>query len=126
MNKILIPITVLVFTYLFASQVVFAGGNNISTMANIMMHLNHYPSDSEKQTLKGIVDNASATAHEKTMAQAMINLEHKAVAADKPKLKSVISDGSASSDAKDLASIILNLSHSPSDGDKTRLKKMIK
>ena len=115
----------IILDVLISGQSAIAGGDAISTMASIMMNLNHYPSDSEKQTLNGIANNSAASEHERIMAQAMINLQHKASDADMPKLKKIMNDDSASADAKDLAGIILNLNHKPSGSDKARLKKMM-
>ncbi len=110
----------------FASQASFADESAaIQSMAKIMMGLNHNPSDGEKGTLKGIVDNKSASKHEQILAQSMINLQHKASPADKEKLSKIMNDNSASAHARDLAGIIHNLDHKPSDGDKSKLEKMI-
>ncbi|MFV2055849.1 MAG: hypothetical protein ACC707_05240 [Thiohalomonadales bacterium] len=106
------------------SSMSLAGDSDLKTMAQIMLKLNHYPSDAEKQTLKGIV-SASSEAHHKTLASAMINLQHKANAADIPKLKSIVSDGKASQSEKDMANILLGLNHSPSDADKAKLKNIM-
>jgi len=110
---------------MFASQLSFAGGGAIQSMAKIMMNLDHYPSDSEKGTLKMIADDKSASMHERVMASAMINLQHKATPADKKKLNMIIKDSSASTDTRALAGIIHGLNHSPSGSDKSKLEKMI-
>ncbi len=110
---------------MFASQTSFAGNSAIQSMAKIMMNVNHYPSDGEKETLKNIVGDKSASKHEQIMAESMINLQHKASPADKEKLSEIMNDDSASADARALAEIIHNLNHAPSDNDKSKLEKMI-
>jgi hypothetical protein len=96
----------------------------VQTMATILEKLNHFPSDSEKATLKGIVDDKNATAHERTIAQAMINLQHAVSPDDKPKLNAVVKDEKAPASVKTLANVILNLNHKPTDADKEKLKKL--
>ena len=99
-------------------------GTAVQTMASIMMHLNHFPSDSEKKALRKIAANSSSE-HEKTIAGAMINLQHKASSADKAKLKMIMNDSSAPEDVRVLAEIVHNLSHQPSGNDKNKLQAMI-
>lgn len=105
-------------------QSAIAASDAIKTMAGIMMKLNHYPSDAEKGTLKGIVDGKSSAA-EKTLATAMINLEHAATAADKKKLKALIEDDATPGPARAMAKIIMNLNHKPSGADKKVLKELM-
>jgi len=122
-----LKITLILLSFLCAltvSAASFAGDSGLKTMAHILMGLNHYPSDSEKQTLKGIV-NGSGSSHQKTIATAMINMQHKAGASDVPKLKSIAGDGKASQGEKDLANILLGLNHSASSSDKAKLKSMM-
>jgi len=101
-----------------------AASKNVQTMAGILMRLNHFPSDAEKATLKGIVDNKAATEGERTVAQALINLQHKVAAADQPKLQALVKDAKTPESIQTLSSIILSLNHTPSDADKDRLKKI--
>ena len=100
------------------------GGSAMQTMANIMMNLNHFPSDSEKKALRKIAASGESE-HIKTIANAMVNLQHKASSADKAKLKTVMNDTSAPQDVKVLAEIVHNLSHQPSGRDKNKLQAMI-
>ncbi len=96
----------------------------IKNMANILMHLNHYPSDAEKKQLRNMAAN-SDSEHVKILATAMVNMEHSATAADKRKLKQLMDDKSASEQEKTLASILYNLHHKPSRADKQALSTMI-
>jgi hypothetical protein len=96
------------------------------TMAEIMIGLNHYPSDAEKDKLNKLAGEATTTADEKTIAHALVNLKHKADAADVPKLEAVTKDAAAPAAVKSLASILLSLSHHPSDADIAKLKQIAK
>ena len=102
----------------------FAASDAIKTMGGIMMKLNHYPSDAEKETLKGIV-NGGASDAEKTLATAMINLQHAATAEDKKKLQKLIEDDSTPGPVRALAKVIANLNHMPSGDDKKVLKDLM-
>jgi len=108
----------------FASENKKAGDKSISTIANIMLHLNHYPSPSEKGKLKEIVMN-DESPQIKSIATALINLEHKATAGDKAKMEAIINDKSAQTQIRDMAAIIYNLTHKPSSEDKSKLMTMM-
>ena len=108
----------------FASGDQKSGVNPMSTMANIMLHLNHYPSDSEKQKLKEIV-MSSKSEDIKAIATAIINLEHEATSSDKSNMKAIMNKRSADAKVRDMASIVHNLSHKPSSGDKSKLMTMM-
>lgn len=112
-----------VLSFLFTNS--FAGNNeSVKTMANIMMHLNHFPSDSEKRQLMNL-RNSSDSESIKVIANAMINLQHSASSRDKPLLEKVMKDSSAPQQIRDLASIIYNINHKPSNSDKQKLSTMI-
>lgn len=96
----------------------------VHTMAAILLHLQHFPSDAEKQSLKQITEDMSATEDERTVARVLMDLKHTVAAADKPKLEAIVKDAKASSSVKTLASIMLNLKHMPSESDKEKLKAL--
>ena len=109
----------------FSGPVLSQGdGGAIKKMSMIMMHLNHFPSDKDKEWLRKLAGDSSQSAHIRTIATAMANLQHRAMGEDKAKLMQVIDDGSASADVKDLARIIHDLSHQPSSADRKRLGEM--
>lgn len=96
----------------------------VHTMAAILLHLQHFPTDADKQSLKQITEDKSATEDERTVAQALMNVQHTAATADRPKLEAIAADAKASSSVKTLASIILNLKHMPTESDKEKLKAL--
>ena len=124
MAKILGLSLAFLMTFVSYSAIASKGHGEIKTMASILAGLNHYPSSSEKQQLKTIVDSSHASAHSRTIAQAMINLDHSVSGADKPKLQKIINDAKASENERDLANILLNLSHKASSADKHKLHGM--
>src|SRR2546430_889521 len=107
-----------------ASMVNAAESRAVQTMAGILLHLQHYPTDADKQSLKQIIEDKSATKDERTVAQALINVQHMVAAADKPKLEAIAKNDKATSPVKTLAEIILKLNHMPSESDKGKLKAL--
>jgi len=101
-----------------------AGGSAISTMAGIIMHLNHYPGSSEKQTLTNIIHDDHATAGEKALAGALMRMQHSVKGHDVDTLRSLASDKQASHDERKLADILLGISHHPSSSDMQRLQSL--
>jgi hypothetical protein len=107
-----------------AAVVNAAQSKSVQTMAAILLHLQHYPDDADKQSLQQIIEDSSATMDERTVAQALMDVRHTVAAADKPKLEAIVGDDKAASSVKSLASIILSLHHMPSESDKEKLKAL--
>ncbi len=103
-----------------------AHGNAVSTMAGIVMHLNHYPSESEKKVLTEIAQDAHATAGEKVLAGALIRMRHQVDAADAAKLRTLAADSQAGKDEREFADILLGIAHHPSAADRQRLQTLMK
>jgi len=101
-----------------------AGGDAIRTMANIILHLNHYPSEGEKQTLRTILGEAKATTGKKIIAGALLHMRHMVGGDDAAALRSLASDPKASKDERELASILLGIHHHPSAEDVRILRKL--
>ena len=128
MKKRYVMLSLFTVCFLLMSTLSYADANKaaISSMSNIMLHLNHYPSDSEKKQLNKFISDKSLSGNVRTMAQAMTALEHKATDGDKKKLSAIIDDKSASADEKTLAMVIRDLDHKPSDADKQKLQEIAK
>jgi len=110
------------------SSTTLAAGSAVSTMAAIVMHLDHYPSRSEIEILAGIVHDDHATIGEKTLAGALMHMRHSHRVGgddDTRKLQNMISDDHASKPEKVLADILLGLAHYPSAKDKERLQSLM-
>lgn len=102
-----------------------AGGSHIETMAGIVMKLNHYPSNVEKNTLAGITHDKNATAGEKELAGALMRMQHQLGGPDAEKLRALAADAHAGKGERVLAEILLGIAHHPSDSDKHRLQTLI-
>ncbi len=100
------------------------GSGAIAEMSNVMIGLQHYPSDAEKARLKQIAADANTSAQEKTIATALMNMEHNVSSGDKAKLKQIADDASAPANVRELAGILMNMSHKPSAEDKAKLQKL--
>ncbi len=111
---------------MLGAQTALAASAAVKEMAGIVMHLNHFPSDAGKVTLKGIVDNKGSTEQERVLATAIANLQHQPAAGDVDKLKKVMNDAAAPAEVKELAGIILNINHKASAADKGKLEQMMK
>lgn len=121
MYRFRITSIILTLALVLGAAPVFAA-TAVQQMAQITMHLNHYPSDAEKQTLRGIADSAAATAGERTLATALINMEHKVGAADKQQLQALMKTDGASAEEKTLAEVLIGINHKPSSADVQKLR----
>ncbi len=121
MKKFVLVLAGIAVTSLFSTGLALADDAAIKTMARITMSLNHFPSDDDKATLKGIIDNDDSTEEAADIAMAISNIQHKVTEKDTDRLEDIISDDSAGADARKLASILLRINHAPSDEDKTTL-----
>lgn len=117
-------LSVVLFLGAVATVANAAESKAVQTMAAILLHLQHFPSDADQQSLKQITEDKSATADERTVAQALMDVHHTVAASDKPKLEAIVADGKAAGGVKTLASIILSLKHMPSESDKEKLKAL--
>jgi len=122
MKKIIGSLLVLPILLWITSSVVLASGSTISTMASIVMHLQHYPSNGEKKILANIIQSDQTTAGEKVLAGALMRMQHTMQGADVVALQALVVDKQASHSARELADILLALKHKASSSDMQRLK----
>lgn len=97
---------------------------SIKNMAGIIMHLNHYPSDNEKQELAAIAGDDDLTPGERTLAGALMRMKHAVEGKDAAALRALAADKHAAPDERELADILLGIHHHPSGIDKQRLKAL--
>ena len=102
---------------LMISSLAFADTAATRTMADITMKLNHYASDSEKQTLAAIANSDDSSESEIAVATAISNIKHQVTAGDKEKLNSIIGDDSVPEDLRAVASILISINHRPTESD---------
>jgi len=93
-------------------------------MAEIMMELHHYPSDSEKVTLQKIIDDSASSQDERTIATALMHMHHTVTADDKAKLMDIANNNMAPAADRTMAKILAHMEHKASADDKAELKKL--
>jgi len=82
-------------------------------MANIVINLKHFPSDSDKAALTVIAESESGDTV-KAIALAIANISHKVTDADKATLDAIIANDDVSAALRELAGVVGNLTHLPS------------
>ena len=97
----------------------------VQAMANVLMTMNHFPSDQQKQSLKQLADDKATTAQERVLLEALLNVQHTLSAADKPKVEALLKDPAATEAIKTVATILGRLNHQATDADKAALKKLL-
>ncbi len=107
------------------AQLSIADDTAIGTMADIMINLKHFPSESDKQRLTAIVDSSDSSEAEIAVATAIANIKHQASAADKEKLSAIVASESTPTELRNLASIVLNVNHSLNASDIAKLEKIV-
>ena len=117
-------LTLLLLFGLVANTAAAAESKSVQTMAGILMKLNHFPTDADKEALKRVTDDKAATAQEKLIATILMNVQHKIRPEDKPKLEGLIKTPDAPASLKTLATILINLNHTASDAEKEKLEKL--
>jgi hypothetical protein len=124
MKKFLAVLWLAPFLFMAMISVAQAGGSGVAVMAGIAVHLNHYPTDSEKKTLKQIAQDDHATAGEKALAGALMRMQHQVGGTDVKKLRALMADDHASDDEKTLADVLLGINHKATAKDKQRLQAL--
>ena len=118
-----ILLTLLLYGSVFADETQDSG-NPISTMATIMLHLNHYPGEEEKMQLNDIISH-SKSVEITTIASALLNMRHSVNGEDKEKLQNIMRDNSTSDQARTLAGVLLEINHHPNSSQKETLSALI-
>jgi hypothetical protein len=125
MRKLIGLLLLLPMVFTSMPSMAVAADSAISSMAEITMHLNHYPNDSEKKALDAIINDEDATAGEKVLARALMNMQHKVGGSDAGKLTDLKNSAEAGKQEKVLADVLLGLTHKPSADDKKRLQFLV-
>ena len=99
-------------------------GGAIKQIADIVVSINHFPSDADKAALADIAGNDALPEGVRNMATAVSNISHAASAEGKAMMASIQANGEAPDRAKSLAGIIASLNHMPSDEAKATLAEL--
>ena len=99
-------------------------GGAIKQIADIVVSINHFPSDADKAALADIAGNDALPEGLRNMATAVSNISHAASAEGKAMMASIQASDTAPDRAKSLAGIIASLNHMPSDEAKATLAEL--
>ena len=95
-------------------------GDDVATMAGIVLSLQHFPSDSDKEALGAIANGAGSDA-EKSVANAIAGIQHKVSADDKSALEAIAAEEGQPAGIRELAAIVANINHFPDADAKAEL-----
>jgi hypothetical protein len=98
---------------LLISNVCFASDGSVM-MAEILLDLNHFPSDDDKSYLSEIAEAPGSSADEKALAGIISRIMHKPAEADSAALEAMINSKKSTPEVKILARAILSINHKPS------------
>ena len=99
-------------------------GMALKQIADIVVSLNHFPSDADKSTLMGISGNDSLPQGVRDMATAVSSFAHAANAEGKTAMAGIQANAQAPDRAKALAGIIADLNHTASADAKATLAEL--
>ncbi|MEX0618928.1 MAG: hypothetical protein WDZ76_00930 [Pseudohongiellaceae bacterium] len=109
----------------FSQFALAADEDAAEAIAGILVDLNHFPSDAEKQTLMGISNDSSNSEAMQTIAMAIHDMQHQVSGPNADALNQIVTNDSASEEARKLAEIVLGITHMPSADAKAELQAMI-
>lgn len=105
----------------------FAIADNASSateIAGIVVSMNHFPSDADKERLMAISADESLDVGVRDMATAVTNIAHAANDDGKAAMAAIIAGDEAPDRAKVLAGTIAGFNHAASDEDKAKLSEL--
>ena len=93
MRYVITVVSALLLLAVVAMPVVAEESTAVKTVAGILLTVNHFPSDAEKETLEKLAAESTTTENEKVLIEALVNLQHSVPAANKEKLEAIVADG---------------------------------
>ena len=98
---------------------------NVKAMSQILLKMNHFPSDSNKKELEKMIEDIGTTENEKIIANAILKINHAKNANDEEALNTLIGASDSSKAIKSLATSILSFNHTVNSSDKRNLEMII-
>jgi len=114
----------LAFAVMMAAAPAIAADGPAATLAGILVDMNHFPSDAEKETLAGIAGDDSVDDHLQAIASAIAGIEHTPSAAAQAELNGILASEAASQAQKTLAGAVLRFRHQVSVEDRSALEDL--
>lgn len=116
--------TILLVMLFIPAGASLAGEAEQAQMADILISLNHYPDEQNKQTLESLANNSSLSDAERTIARALARVEHFPTDEDKAELKAIANNDEVPESVRELARITHDLEHKVSQEDKQTLASL--
>ncbi|MBD3647345.1 MAG: hypothetical protein HUJ31_07845 [Pseudomonadales bacterium] len=115
----------LLFLFMLLPLTSLAGEAAQQQMAKILMGINHFPNDQQKETLQGLAADSSLSEAERTIAGALAGVQHWPSDEDKAKLVANANDADQPQAVRDLAQIAHDMQHKVSADDRQVLSGII-
>lgn len=96
----------------------------LKLIADIVVSLNHFPSNDDLETLDQIIANSGLTQGVRAMANAVASIEHVANEEGRGEMEVIQNNAQAPDRTKALAGIIESFSHGASDDAKAQLAQL--
>lgn len=96
----------------------------IYTMSKIVLNLNHFPSDEEKEKLQTIIDDTDNSNTVRTIAEAIRDMEHQVSGLHRRQLEAIADNEALGEGERTLAEVVAGINHSPDDKAKEKLKNL--
>ncbi len=96
----------------------------IYTMSKILLNLNHFPSDEEKEKLQAIIDDNDNSETMQTIAEAIRDMEHQVSGLHRRQLEAIAKNEAVDKGERTLAEVLVGINHSPDDEAKEKLKNL--
>jgi hypothetical protein len=103
-----------------------AGGMVTRRLATVLLHFTHVATTSQREELQAIVQDGTATSHERVVAEALLHMEHIVSLADRPRLEALIRDPSAAEGVRTLASIIDGMMHTLTPAERKQVSGLLR
>lgn len=94
-----------------------ADASPVSTLAGILIDMNHFPSEAQKEQLAAISDDGDASDNLRAIASAVAGIEHAPSAEAQAELNGILVSEAASPAEKTLAGAVLRFRHAVSVED---------
>lgn len=90
-------------------------------LADLILNVQHFASESQKETLMEIAGDSNNSEALRTIATALHEMQHSPSAAHEATLRDIVADDTASNEERLLAEVLAAFNHTASEGDEARL-----
>jgi hypothetical protein len=101
-----------------------ADDSQVSTLANILLEMNHFPNEAQKEQLAALSDDPDVSENLRAIASATAGIEHTPSAEAQATLNGILASEAASPAEKTLAGAVLRFRHELSVEDRAALEDL--